>query len=64
MDKEDKRKIEEYKNNPMSNFSDSVNHSKMGDLTQLTKSSLITRIITIAIIIGLLIFIFLRSSSI
>jgi hypothetical protein len=46
MDKEDKRKMEECKKNPMANFADSVNHSQFGDLSQLTKGSLRTRIIT------------------
>ncbi len=32
MDGEDKRKIEEYKKNPMANFTDSVNRSQIGDL--------------------------------
>lgn len=36
-DKEDKRRNEEYKDNPMSNFSDAFNQSKVGDLSQLTK---------------------------
>ncbi|MNN29400.1 hypothetical protein D3C81_1430000 [compost metagenome] len=57
MDKEDKRKMEEYKKNPMANFSDSVNRSQMGDLSQLTKGSLITRIITTVIVIGILVLI-------
>lgn len=57
MDKEDKRKIDEYKKNPMTNFSDSINQSKVGDLSQLTKGSLLTRIITIAIVIGVLLII-------
>ena len=57
MDKEDKRKMEEYKKNPMANFSDSVNRSQMGDLSQLTKGSLITRITTTVIVIGILVLI-------
>ena len=57
MDKEDKRKMEEYKKNPMANFSDSVNRSQMGDLSQLTKGSLITRIITTVIVIVILVLI-------
>lgn len=62
MDKEDKRKMEEYKNNPMSNFSDSVNQSKVGDLSQLTKGSLITKLIIIIIAIGILLFISFMSN--
>lgn len=58
MDKEDKRKMEEYKKNPMANFADSVNRSKIGDLSQLTKGSFFTRIITSAIVIGILLLIF------
>lgn len=57
MDKEDKSKMEEYKKNPIANFSDSVNRSQMGDLSQLTKGSLITRIITTVIVIGILVLI-------
>lgn len=55
-DKEDKRKIEEYKKNPMINFADSINHSSIGDLSSLTKGGCLNNIITIAIIIGVLFF--------
>lgn len=58
MDKEDKRKIEEYKKNPMANFADSVNRSQIGDLSQLTKGNSLTRIITSVIVIGILSLIF------
>jgi hypothetical protein len=58
MDKEDKRKMEEYKKNPMANFADSVNRSQFGDLSQLTKGSLLTRIITSVITIVILSLIF------
>lgn len=58
MDGEDKRKIEEYKKNPMANFTDSVNRSQIGDLSQLTKGNLLTRIITSVIVIGILVLIF------
>ncbi|VYU44489.1 hypothetical protein [Clostridium tertium] len=54
MDKEDKRKIEEYKKNPMANFADSVNRSQISDLSNLTKGSLLTRIITSIVVIGIL----------
>ncbi|MBU3179332.1 hypothetical protein KPL47_23880 [Clostridium estertheticum] len=37
--KEDKRKIETYKKNPMINAADSLNRSMYGDLSQLTKGS-------------------------
>lgn len=56
MDKEDKRKIEEYKKNPMINFADSINRSKIGDLRELTKGNWFTKIITTVIIIGILFF--------
>ncbi|MBU3179325.1 hypothetical protein [Clostridium estertheticum] len=51
--KEDKRKIEDYKKNPMINAADSLNRSMYGDLSQLTKGSCLTRIITTVIIIGI-----------
>ena len=50
MDKEDKRKIEEYEKNPMANFADSINRSQIGDLNSLTKGSLLTSIIVIGIL--------------
>ncbi|MBX4265139.1 hypothetical protein [Clostridium estertheticum] len=51
--KEDKRKIEDYKKNSMINAADSLNRSIYGDLSQLTKGSCLTRIITTVIIIGI-----------
>ena len=60
MDKEDKRKIEEYEKNPMANFADSVNRSQIGDLSSLTKGSLLTRIITSILVIGILFLIFYK----
>lgn len=56
-DEQDKRKIEEYKKNPMSNFSDSINRSMIGDIGQLTKGGCLSRIITTVIIIGILLLI-------
>jgi hypothetical protein len=59
MDKEDKRKMEEYKKSPMANFADSVNRSQFGDLSQLTKGNLLTRVITsiaVIVIISLIFF--------
>ncbi|MBU3172410.1 DUF6366 family protein [Clostridium estertheticum] len=50
-DREDKRKIEEYKKNPMSNVADSMNRKMVGDLSQLTKGGCLTRIITSVTII-------------
>jgi hypothetical protein len=58
MDKEDKRKMEEYKKKPMANFADSANRSQFGDLSQLTKGNLLTRIITSVMVIGILSLIF------
>lgn len=57
-DKQSKRKIEEYRKHPMSNFADSINRSMIGDLGELTKGSCLTKIITAAIIIGVLFFLF------
>ena len=57
-DKLDKRKIEEYKKNPMINFADSINRSMIGDPGELTRGSHLTRVITTAIIIGILAFLF------
>lgn len=53
-DKEDKRKTDQYKKNQMINFSDSINHSIIGDLNNLIKGNLITRIIITVIIIAIL----------
>ena len=55
-DREDKRKIEEYKKNPISNVADSMNRKMVGDLSQLTKGSCLTRIITSVIIIVIVYF--------
>ncbi|AOT72211.1 DUF6366 family protein [Geosporobacter ferrireducens] len=52
-DKEEQRKIEEYKKKPMINFADSINRSKIGDLNNLTKQGWLSTIITIAIFIGI-----------
>ena len=56
-DKQDKRKIEEYKKNPMINLADSINRANIGDLGELTKGGFINTIITIVVIIGILFFI-------
>ncbi|WP_303859741.1 hypothetical protein [Alkalibaculum bacchi] len=63
MDMEDKRKMEEYKKNPMTNLADSIDHSLIGDLRQLTKGKLLTRIIVGVIIIGILILIFFVANN-
>ncbi len=46
----------------MINFADSINCSKVGDLSNLTKGGCLNNIITTAIIIGILFFI-TRSSN-
>lgn len=51
--KQDKRKIEEYKKTPMINFTDSINRSIIGDPEKLTSGGCLTRIVT-TIIIGIL----------
>ncbi len=62
MDKQDKRKIEEYKNKPMINFTDSINRSTIPDLGELTKGSRRTKIITTVLIIGIMLFLLWCSS--
>lgn len=57
-EEQDRRKIEEYKKHPMSNFSDSINRSMFGDISQLTKGSCLTRIITAVVIIGILLLVY------
>jgi len=58
-DKEDKRKIEEYKKHPMINFADSINRSMIGEPGELTRGGCLTRIITTVILIGILFFLYL-----
>ncbi|WP_099467712.1 DUF6366 family protein [Konateibacter massiliensis] len=53
-DKEEKNKMNEYKKNPMINFSDSINRSIIGDLNNLIKGNFITRIITLIILAAIL----------
>lgn len=55
-DKQEKRKREEYKKNPMINFADSINRSRFGDLGGLTQGGCLNQIITTIIIIGILFF--------
>lgn len=57
LDKEDKRRMEEYKEHSMINLADSINRSMFGDLTSLTKVGCLTKI-GIGIFIGILFFIF------
>ncbi|WP_069999946.1 hypothetical protein [Cellulosilyticum sp. I15G10I2] len=55
-DKEEQRKIDEYKKNPLINFSDSINRSMTGDLGALTKGGCLHKIIITGIITALLFF--------
>lgn len=55
-DKQEKRKVEEYEKNPMTNFADSANRSQFGDLRGLTQGGCLNQIITTVIIIGILFF--------
>jgi hypothetical protein len=61
--KQDKRRIEEYKKRPMTNFADSLNRSSIGEPGELTRGSFLTRVITTVIIIGILAFLILSSAS-
>ena len=54
MHEQDRRDREEYKKHPMSNFSDAINRSTVGDIRQLAKGSCISKGITAAVIIGIL----------
>ncbi|MGG0717760.1 DUF6366 family protein [Robertmurraya massiliosenegalensis] len=51
-DDQEKKQIEEYKKNPMINFSNAVNRSMVGDLGALTKGGCLSKVITLVIIIG------------
>ena len=42
----------------MANFADSVNRSYVGDLSQLTKGNLLTKIIVSIVVIGIILLIF------
>ncbi len=53
LDKEHKRRIEEYKEHPMINLTDSINRYRFGDLVWLTKLGCLTKII-IVIFMGIL----------
>jgi len=57
-DKQEKRKIGEYKKNPMINFADSMNRSQFGDLRGLTQGGCLNQIITTIIIIVIMFFLF------
>lgn len=49
--------MKEYKKHPTINFLDSINHSMMGNLSELTKGGFIVNIITTVMIIGKLVLI-------
>lgn len=51
-DDQEKKQIEEYKKNPMINFSNAVNRSMVEDLEALTKGGCLSKVITLVIIIG------------
>lgn len=58
MDKfdEERARKKEWERNPMSNFSDSVNRSMVGDLSALARGGCLTKVLTLVIIvIGLII---------
>lgn len=58
-EKQDNRKLEEYKRTPTINLADSINRSMIGDPGELTRGSCLTRVITTVIIIGIIVFLFL-----
>ncbi|MEA4923739.1 MAG: hypothetical protein VB084_00355 [Syntrophomonadaceae bacterium] len=58
-DKEDKRKIEEYRKHSMINFADSINRSMIGEPGGVTRGGCLTRITTTVILIGILFFLYL-----
>ncbi len=49
--KEDKCHLEDYRKNPLINFSDSINRSQIGDLRQLTRGGWRHQIITTTVIV-------------
>ncbi len=61
MDKKDKRQTKEYEKHPMTNFSDSINRSMIGDLGAREKGGCFITVIIILIMIVAL-FVFSRSS--
>ena len=54
---EEKRKIEEQRKHPMIDLADSVNRSTIGGLSNLAEGNLLTRIMTVVIIVIILVFI-------
>ena len=61
-DKQDKRKIEEYKKSPIINLADSINRSMISDLGELTKGNRRTKIIATIIIIGIFFLLWYKSN--
>lgn len=59
-DKQEKYQNEEYKKNPMINFSDSLNRSIIGDLGAITSLGKKFRIIMVIIAVIVLIYLFIR----
>ncbi|WP_333860122.1 hypothetical protein [Clostridium sp.] len=51
-------KWKNIKKDSMANFADSVNRSYVGDLSQLTKGNLLTKIIVSIVVIGIILLIF------
>jgi hypothetical protein len=60
-DKLEKGQIDEYKKHPMINLADSINRSTIWNFGELTKGSMLTRILTTVIIIGIPLLLFLIS---
>lgn len=58
-EKEDKRKIEEYKKQPITDLADATNRSMTGELGELTRGNCLTKIITTVVLIGILFSLFL-----
>ncbi|MFU1796759.1 DUF6366 family protein [Paenibacillus azoreducens] len=59
-EEQEKKQMEEYKKNPLTNMADSMNRSKIGDMGALTKGGCLVRVLTMVIIVGLLIFLLLK----
>ena len=61
-EEQEKKQIEEYKKHPFINLADSINRSVAGDLGSLTRGDWLVRIVTTLAIIGGLLFFLFRSS--
>lgn len=55
--KQEKREIQEHKKHPMINLADSINHSTIGGLSNLTKGNRLTKIMTVLTVVLILVFI-------